>query len=117
MNRVETSDTRTDSPGVSLLIGVQSGIVMESWTRRGAEAARQAHNLEVVGSNPAAATELKRERCNAFLFLLVKYPELHLEVRAHWYKVTSITFPMLPSYFFLTSPKMLTFQLCCLAIY
>lgn len=24
-------------------------------TRRGAEAARQAHNLEVVGSNPAAA--------------------------------------------------------------
>ena len=117
MNRVETSDTRTDSPGVSLLIGVQSGIVMESWTRRGAEAARQAHNLEVVGSNPAAATELKRERCNAFLFLLVKYPELHLEVRARWYKVTSITLPMLPSYFFLTSPKMLTFQLCCLAIY
>ncbi len=57
MDRVETSVTRTDSPGVSLLIGVQSAIVVESWTRRGAEAARQAHNLEVVGSNPAAATK------------------------------------------------------------
>ena len=38
-------------------MGVQSAIVVESWTRCGAEAARQAHNLEVVGSNPAAATK------------------------------------------------------------
>ena len=57
MDRVETSVTRTDSPGVSLLMGGQSAIVVESWTRRGAEAARQAHNLEDVGSNPAAATK------------------------------------------------------------
>jgi hypothetical protein len=82
MNRVETSDTRTDSPGVSLLMGGQSAIVVESWTRRGAEAARQAHNLEVVGSNPAAATELKGNAAKRSLFLLVKYPELHIEVRA-----------------------------------
>ena len=56
MDRVETSVTRTDSPGVSLLMGVQSAIVVESWTRRGAEAARQAHNLEARGSNPLPAT-------------------------------------------------------------
>ena len=73
MDRVETSVTRTDSPGVSLLMGVQSAIVVESWTRRGAEAARQAHNLEVVGSNPAAATKLKRERCKAVPFLFISH--------------------------------------------
>ena len=32
----------------------------EITTRDGAEVARQAHNLEVVGSNPAPATKTKR---------------------------------------------------------
>src|SRR5438874_9773367 len=31
-------------------------------TRRGAVAARQAHNLEVAGSNPAAATHVETEQ-------------------------------------------------------
>ncbi len=35
----------------------------EITTRDGAEVARQAHNLEVVGSNPAPAT-----KTNAFLY-------------------------------------------------
>ncbi len=74
MDRVETSVTRTDSPGVSLLMGVQSAIVVESWTRRGAEAARQAHNLEVVGSNPAAATNIKKGTLQSVPFFIYQSP-------------------------------------------
>jgi hypothetical protein len=42
---------------------------IEITTRDGAEAARQAHNLEVVGSNPAPATTTRDEYQRSSLVL------------------------------------------------
>lgn len=56
----------------NIVIPLQRNRERLTTSRSGAVVARQAHNLEVVGSSPASATETKK-KSNSFSFFIGTY--------------------------------------------
>ena len=67
----------SSSTGRAVAVPTRFNLVGDPRARRSQLGTRQAHNLEVAGSNPAPATKRYAKFCNIYFIQLVEWPLLH----------------------------------------